>query len=146
MVMIFAKTCFTLLIVAGGPALDNGLADAAGLRSPHALEKEHNAIAGLKELVEADEHFNVLALLREAGIHELSASWECNCEGNDGGLESKDAAVSTCECKCKARGEQDGWDPIAGHGGEGIPCILGIGGELNMISLIASSIIYELYC
>ena len=116
----FAKTFFLLLLVAR--------ADAGGLRSRAVVEKEQQAIAGLRELVEADEHFNVLALLREAGIHEMSASWECDCLGDGGEFgHLEEAGHGGCECECRPRNDEDGWDAVDAHDGAGIPCTLELG-------------------
>jgi hypothetical protein len=129
--MIFTKIFFVLIVIAVGPTFGNGVA-AAGLRSRTWEEKTTHAIAGLRDLVEKDEKYDILGFLREAGVSHVTASWACPCTGNNGGNNHDDEDEKVCVCECRGADEStgvNGWDPIDGHGGEKVACSLGIGGE-----------------
>ena len=139
--MISAKAFFALLVIPGSSTFNKGLVDGAGVRSRTLKEKETNALMGLRDLVDADDHFDIIDLLKEAGVHQVSASWECACAGEDhlsvgdgDGAKRDDKEGDVCECQCKAKDDFEldpttTWQAIGGGDVPEISCHLGFGGE-----------------
>ena len=136
--MTSMKTLLALL--AAGAAAGPAPAAGAGLRSSPAkvaAEKKVAAVARLRDLVEADDGYNVLALLREAGVGNINAQWGCACghedaEDGDGNGDGAAAAAARCECEClparvATSGGSDNWTRVRAEDGAEVPCFVGLG-------------------
>ena len=89
--------------------------------------------------MEADNHYNVQALLEEVGVQQISADWGCAC-----GDDTDAAARCQCECASAKDPASDGWETVNGEDGREVSCSLGVGGEplsadCAFVSLVASS-------
>ena len=83
------------------------------------------AVAHVRDLMQADERYDVVALMAEAGISEINARWGCEC-GDEDEEDGDGAEAARCECECEPSGVQ-GWTPVRGEDGAGVSCYLGFG-------------------
>ena len=91
-----------------------------------------------RSAVEADEHYNVQALLEEAGVQQIHASWGCECGDEAGDAEAR------CQCKCKSAGPgNEGWETVHGEDGHDVSCFMGVGGECHRACAVARSFLWR---